>query len=95
MENEEEEIVPVKNIRLVGKTYCFWHNSDGIPRITITKHWYAAIPITILVVFLNFAYVSLIINQFSGQILPFYLPVFGMAVAVLGDSAFLMTLLGN
>ena len=84
-------IVPPK---WIGNIRCFWHNKEGIPRITIGPNWGFTIFLACLVCCVFYVSCSGMANLYKNDASWYYL-VIGLLVIVLGLASFFMTLFGD
>ena len=86
-----DKIVPPK---WIGNIRCFWHNEEGIPRITIGPNWGFTIFLLGLVCVVFYVSCSGMVNLYKASA-PWYYQVIGLLVIVLGLSSFFLTLFSD
>ena len=90
-QQNRDRIVPPK---WIGNIRCFWHNKEGIPRITIGPNWGFTIFLFGLVCCVFYVSCSGMVNLYKNHA-SWYYQVIGLFVIVSGLASFFLTLCGD
>ena len=87
-------VVPMPKMRMCGTVHCFWHDSRGVPRITIGPNWDFSIILFVYATMLTVGHVYLfreLIRLDAG----YYILGIGILLYLIGIYSFLATFLGD
>ena len=87
--------VKMPTMARAGNVYCFWHDSRGVPRITIGPSWPFAIVLVLYAVFLTVVHIKAFSELLRLAALGYYIVGVGLMLYSLGMWGLFYTFLGD